>query len=404
MAAIQNLPSQVQRVFINVKDWAIRELNSLRDMASQPIRFVVDTVYNNGIKPMWNSIAGVFNLPRLATGGILPGYTPGRDSIVAALSPGEAVMRPEWTRAAGADYIHGANRAARTGGVGGAQGFIQQHGLPGFALGGIVGDLFTGGADAVRNMFSGVLGDNNRTPGQASNWRSAAMQPAPRAVDGAVAKVKQVLDSMLTAVGVGGGAGVQRWAPVVLQALSMMGQPASLLQTVLRRMNQESGGNPLAINNWDSNAARGTPSKGLMQTIDPTFRAYHFPGTSNSPYDPLANILASMRYAMARYGSLAAAYNRAGGYDDGGIATGAGMLPKRTPRPERVLSPDQTRAFERLVEQLDTPSGTSAGGVTIQTLQVNVTGVLDFRQRDVATRQVVTDLITAIDAVKRSNS
>ena len=33
----------------------------------------------------------------------------------------------------------------------------------------------------------------------------------------------------------------------------------------------ESGGNPNAINNWDSNAAAGMPSKGLMQTIDPTF-------------------------------------------------------------------------------------------------------------------------------------
>jgi SLT domain-containing protein len=51
-----------------------------------------------------------------------------------------------------------------------------------------------------------------------------------------------------------------------------------------------------------------------MQTIDPTFRAYHFPGTSNDVYDPLANVLASMRYALSRYGSLAAAYNRAGGY------------------------------------------------------------------------------------------
>jgi hypothetical protein len=46
-----------------------------------------------------------------------------------------------------------------------------------------------------------------------------------------------------------GGAGVQRWAPLVLRALSMMGQPASLLNVVLRRMNQESGGNPRAINN-----------------------------------------------------------------------------------------------------------------------------------------------------------
>jgi hypothetical protein len=115
-------------------------------------------------------------------------------------------------------------------------------------------------------------------------------------VAASVAAARSAVTKMMS-VGPVGGTGVQRWSGFVLQALSMMGQPASLLNTVLRRMNQESGGNPRAINLTDINAKRGTPSKGLMQTIDPTFRAYHFPGTSNDVYDPLANILASMRYA-----------------------------------------------------------------------------------------------------------
>ena len=34
-----------------------------------------------------------------------------------------------------------------------------------------------------------------------------------------------------------------------------------------RNTMRESSGNPNAINNWDSNALRGTPSKGLMQCI-----------------------------------------------------------------------------------------------------------------------------------------
>ena len=114
--------------------------------------------------------------------------------------------------------------------------------------------------------------------------------------------------------GGGGGAGVQRWAGLVLQVLSMFGQPASLLQTVLRRMNQESGGNPRAINLWDSNAKAGIPSMGLMQTIGPTFNAYAGPFRNRGVYDPLANIYASFAYAIANYGSLAAAFNRAGGY------------------------------------------------------------------------------------------
>lgn len=110
------------------------------------------------------------------------------------------------------------------------------------------------------------------------------------------------------------GKGVQRWAPLVSQLLRELGQPQSLLQTTLRRMQQESGGNERAINNWDSNAKKGTPSKGLMQTIDPTFNSYAGKYRSAGVYDPRANIYASMRYAMSRYGSLANAYNRHGGY------------------------------------------------------------------------------------------
>lgn len=39
-------------------------------------------------------------------------------------------------------------------------------------------------------------------------------------------------------------------------------------------MRTESNGNPNAVNNWDINAKNGTPSKGLLQVIDPTFRQY----------------------------------------------------------------------------------------------------------------------------------
>ena len=67
---------------------------------------------------------------------------------------------------------------------------------------------------------------------------------------------------------------------------------------------RESAGNPLAINNWDSNAAAGTPSKGLLQVIHPTFLAYHVPGTSMDSYDPVANITAACNYAADRYGSI----------------------------------------------------------------------------------------------------
>src|SRR5699024_5921184 len=71
------------------------------------------------------------------------------------------------------------------------------------------------------------------------------------------------------------------------------------------------------------NAKRGTPSKGLMQVIDPTFRAYKMPGF-NDIWNPLDNILASIRYAVARYGSLSRAY-RGVGYATGGLIEDEGL-------------------------------------------------------------------------------
>lgn len=118
-----------------------------------------------------------------------------------------------------------------------------------------------------------------------------------------------------------GGSGVERWRSTAARALQMTGQYSKAnLDRLLYQMKTESGGNPKAINNWDINAINGTPSKGLMQVIDPTFRAYAKPPYNKNIYDPLSNILASIRYAVSRYGSLAAAY-RGVGYENGGIIT-----------------------------------------------------------------------------------
>ncbi|WP_086559398.1 peptidoglycan DD-metalloendopeptidase family protein [Streptomyces africanus] len=125
-----------------------------------------------------------------------------------------------------------------------------------------------------------------------------------------------------------GGKGVSRWAGTVRQALGQLNQSMSLVNTTLRRMNQESGGNPRAVNLWDSNAKAGHPSVGLMQVIRGTFAAYAGKYRKTGPFmygvsvDPLANIYSSMRYALATYGSLSRAYNRPGGYARGGVIGG----------------------------------------------------------------------------------
>jgi hypothetical protein len=88
----------------------------------------------------------------------------------------------------------------------------------------------------------------------------------------------------------------------------------------------ESGWNPRAINLTDSNAAAGDPSRGLMQTIGSTFEAYRSIGLPDDIYNPLANLVAGIRYAISRYGSLQAVpgvYSTAQGHPYVGYETGA---------------------------------------------------------------------------------
>jgi hypothetical protein len=98
---------------------------------------------------------------------------------------------------------------------------------------------------------------------------------------------------------------VQGWIQQAVAALREHGYPPEQIdpEAIATIIEHESSGNPEAVNNWDSNAARGTPSMGLMQTIEPTFDRWHLPGHGEI-LDPVDNIIAGVRYAVARYGSV----------------------------------------------------------------------------------------------------
>ncbi|MET9453474.1 transglycosylase SLT domain-containing protein [Streptomyces canus] len=93
------------------------------------------------------------------------------------------------------------------------------------------------------------------------------------------------------------------WIKESLDIMKAKGIPGSY-NGLHRNIIRESSGNPNAINNWDINAINGIPSKGLLQVIPPTFKAYHVPGTSWNIYDPVANITAAANYAADKYGSM----------------------------------------------------------------------------------------------------
>ncbi|MFD9893322.1 transglycosylase SLT domain-containing protein [Amycolatopsis sp. NPDC059027] len=235
-----------------------------------------------------------------------------------------------------------------------------------FVSGGAVGS-FIDSAALSSQAFANALSDAKSTASRFPGNRAAdfAGDIAAQAVTAVQNKATEALSAALNPRG--NGAGVEQWRGVVLQALARVGQSAGLADIVLARMNQESTGNPRAINDWDINALNGTPSKGLMQVIDPTFRQYRDASLPDDIWNPLSNLVASMRYALAQYGSLASAYTRAGGYARGGVVPGSGTgdtVPAWLTPGERVLPVSVTRSFDRFVANLTTANHLAESGVS----------------------------------------
>ena len=148
-------------------------LNDVKSKAMIPVNFVIESVYNNGIRTLINKVIGVFGgteLPRvdpikMATGGVLPGWSPGRDihrfvsptGGVLDLSGGEAVMRPEFTKLFGSKGIETMNRLARSGNMAGIAALLGGH--QAHANGGLVsfkGGTFTEPFAAVLRQLNAI--------------------------------------------------------------------------------------------------------------------------------------------------------------------------------------------------------------------------------------------------------
>lgn len=246
----------------------------------------------------------------MMTGGPVyqPGADPHSDSVVRALQPGEFVIRRDGSNIAEALAYYG-------------------HGM---AAGGLVVDAVTPSSSAIG---------------------AAVGAGYDRGVSGAFA-------SLLRSGAAGGGSGVARWAGMILQVLALLGQSPTLLGAVERRMNLESGGNPNAVNLWDSNAAAGHPSQGLMQVIAGTFAAYGGPFRGLGILNPLANTYAGLNYALHRYGSISAIdpLVRAGGYDSGGILQpGWTLAYNGTGKPETIRTFEQEQALGGIVVYVENP-------------------------------------------------
>ena len=163
--------------------------DNIKSLAAGPINFVIRTVYTDGIKKLVDgfvdklgldlSLPSISPIPGYASGGVLPGYTPGRDVYTfhsvdgggsLRLSGGEAIMRPEWVRAVGGPRVVDAMNAAAAGhrrvpggDVGRAQAFKDGgiwDRIKDTVSGGVeaAGSWLSSAADAVASIISDPIG------------------------------------------------------------------------------------------------------------------------------------------------------------------------------------------------------------------------------------------------------
>lgn len=473
--------------------WAVsaiaQQWAQVREATARPVRFTIQSVFNDGLVGMWNSVSDLLGTKkmgaypiRFASGGILPGYTPGRDpytfvepstGMSIGLSGGEAIMRPEVARAMGGSWVDGVNAAARMGGPRAVQRY-----LGGYAGGGVVESItglvrrfwpmmsitstyrntrdhhgggravdFSNGRDSTpamrsaaswfaknyqpallelihspspfnikngKNVGNGVglygagtmaqhrnhvhvaasrplpapggalasipgdpgMGDFDIAGAFTQEWKdkiagavkgyrkgSGLIDTWPEAISAKLTKAadEKIEKAFMELGGDPGGEGVERWRPLAMQALARHGyNPAQHINAMMKQIQIESGGNPRAINLWDSNAVKGTPSGGLLQVIEPTYRSVRslypaaFKGLPDDRFHPLTNLTAGVGAVRRDWGGPAGRWPTTGGYHDGGLmGEGQGMFHKTAFGPERVLSPRQTESFERLVDWID---------------------------------------------------
>ncbi|WP_455361993.1 hypothetical protein [Streptomyces sp. SYSU K21746] len=194
--------SNLTRMFTLLRDGLGTIWSGVKSKISSPIRFIVDAVYNRGIRSMWNTIASKISskitLPAISLkfnkGGIVPGGRGTKDNTPAMLTPGERVLSNDEVDQLGGyraiDAMLGKDRPTGTGGNPNKQQaqkmqpttqFFDRGGIVGTItdIGGAIGsglswakDLVVGGlkSAASKAISSTVRPLINRIPDGGTQW------------------------------------------------------------------------------------------------------------------------------------------------------------------------------------------------------------------------------------------
>ena len=132
---------------------------------------------------------------------------------------------------------------------------------------------------------------------------------------------------------------------------------------ILNVIQHESGGKAGAVNNWDSNAKAGHPSKGILQFVQSTFDNYAMPGHHNI-LNPLDQLLAMFNDSTWRSDLTLGGWSPRGGrrYANGGWTDEPAIFGEVQGEPELAVNPKRDSSEEHIAEAIEARAKVNPNG------------------------------------------
>lgn len=211
-------------------------------------------------------------------------------------------------------------------------------------------NIYTHGTDTAKVMWHDIAEDGarNKIPHYAETWFTNLLNKAEE-------KLEEV-----------GGSGPVSPSLIRRAAHKMkVDVSAGDISHIMNVIQHESGGRSNAVNNWDSNAAKGTPSKGILQFIDPTFQHYAMPGHTNifNAYDQL---LAMFNDTTWRSDLTLGGWGPTGSrrYANGGWADRFSIFGEVPGEPELAVNPARDSSEGHIAEAIEARAKINPNGFT----------------------------------------